>query len=102
MFSLVFPHVDQVGRFGDGWNAASTTAAGVPTRVITVRLVAWPGSTSNKRVPSTEPKAAEILSMIGCLRPSEKLGTHSINGVAMVKFYAKVKGMFGFGPNFRG
>ena len=57
--------------------AASTTASGSPTKVITVRLVASPGSTLSNVTPGVPDISAAICLMISALRPSLKLGTHS-------------------------
>ena len=59
------------------WKAASTTAAGLPTKVTTVRLVSAPGSTSSRRTPATASMASVIWRIFARSRPSEKLGTHS-------------------------
>src|SRR5689334_10978055 len=59
-------------------NAASHTGPGSPTKVITVRLVAFPGSTSSTRTPSTEAAAATMASILARSRPSLMLGTHSM------------------------
>ena len=63
--------------------AASITASGSPTKVITVRLVVAPGSTSNRRTPSTVSATRAMASILALSRPSEMLGTHSISGRAM-------------------
>ena len=58
--------------------AASITASGSPTKVTTVRFVASPGSTSSNLTPFTASMASVICFTASMLRPSEKLGTHSI------------------------
>src|SRR3972149_1300792 len=63
--------------------AASTTTSGAPTKVITVRLVDTPGSTSSRVTPSTEVMAAAMASMTLRSLPSEKFGTHSTSGDGM-------------------
>src|SRR5262245_55344263 len=60
-------------------NDASSTASGGPIRVITVRLVAAPGSTSRSMAPGVPPISAAIASMTARSRPSLKFGTHSIS-----------------------
>ena len=66
--------------------AASITACGVPTKVTTVRLVAFPGSTFNKRTPSTFSISLVIWVMIDKSIPSEKFGTHSMS-CCIVSFF---------------
>src|SRR5690606_5178853 len=61
--------------------AASHTGPGSPTKVITVRLVAFPGSTSSRRTPSTVSTTAAMASIFSRSRPSLMLGTHSIIGM---------------------
>src|ERR1700760_2324964 len=61
------------------WKAASITAAGVPTKVTTVRLVAFPGSTLRRRTPGMVSMVSVICLMISGRRPSLKLGTHSMS-----------------------
>ena len=58
--------------------AASHTASGSPTKVTTVRFVASPGSTSKSFTPLAASITSVICLMTSALRPSEKLGTHSI------------------------
>ncbi len=60
-------------------NAASTTASGGPAKVTTVRLVAWPGSTSSSAAFSVAAISPVMASITARSRPSLKLGTHSIN-----------------------
>ena len=69
--------------------AASITLAGSPTMVTTVRLVALPGSTFNKRTPSTDSISLVICLMMLRSLPSEKFGTHSIS--CMLIFCFKIK-----------
>src|SRR5712691_11130313 len=57
--------------------APSTTAAGSPTKVYTVRLVERPGSTSSSVQPRVRRTASPMASMVSRSRPSEKFGTHS-------------------------
>ncbi len=60
-------------------NAASITASGVPTKVTTVRLVAFPGSTFSSFTPSTVSIESVICLITAISEPSEKFGTHSIS-----------------------
>ena len=60
--------------------AASTTSAGAPTKVITVRLVSRPGSTSRSVTPSVLETRSAIARMTSSSRPSLKFGTHSMSG----------------------
>ena len=62
-------------------NAASSTTAGAPAKVSTVRLWSRSEERSSRRAPSTEVMAATIWSMISGRRASEKFGIHSINVV---------------------
>jgi len=55
----------------------SSTLVTFPTNVTTVRLVSFPGSTSNSVIPSTALMASVISLILAKSRPSEKLGTHS-------------------------
>ena len=64
-------------------NAASSTAAGLPTKVTTVRWVSTPGSTLSSVTPETASMASVICLILARSRPSEKLGTHSTIGVGM-------------------
>ncbi len=57
--------------------ADSSTASGSPAKVITVLLVAAPGSTSSIVVPSTSAAAFTTWSITARSLPSEMLGTHS-------------------------
>ena len=59
--------------------AASITASGLPTNVITVLFVAFPGSIFNKVTPLLLLIASAIESKICLSLPSEKFGTHSIS-----------------------
>ena len=59
-------------------SAPSTTAAGSPTKVTTVRFVDAPGSTSSSEQPGVARIASAIASMTARSRPSEKFGTHSM------------------------
>ena len=58
--------------------AASITALGSPTKVTTVLLVAFPGSTSNNFTPSTVSITSVICLITARSWPSLKFGTHSI------------------------
>ena len=64
--------------------AASTMVSGGPTKVITVRWVELPGSTSNRRTPSTVSTTAAMASILARSRPSLMLGTHSMSRLVMV------------------
>ena len=52
--------------------------SGSPTKVTTVRFVASPGSTSKSLTPLAASITSVICLITSALRPSEKLGTHSI------------------------
>ena len=58
--------------------AATITFCGSPTKVTTVLFVSFPGSTSSKRIPSTDIIASVIALIIDSSLPSLKFGTHSI------------------------
>ena len=61
------------------WNAASSTASGSPTKVITVLFVSKPGSTSSTFILSDEFLMASTTALMTCLfLPSDIFGTHSI------------------------
>ena len=60
-------------------NAASIAFSGSPTNVITVLLVAFPGSTSSSLTPSIVSTTSVIALIFAASLPSEILGTHSIN-----------------------
>ena len=60
-------------------NAASTTSFGSPTNVITVLLVAFPGSTLSSLTPLTVSTTFAISFIFFISIPSEIFGTHSIN-----------------------
>src|SRR6266446_4753983 len=60
-------------------SAASATASGSPARVTTLRLWSASISRSSTYTPDTLLIAATIASIFAASRPSEKLGTHSIN-----------------------
>jgi len=57
--------------------APSSTASGSPTKVITVRLVSAPGSTSSSSTPGTAAMASVTALIFAASRPSEMFGTHS-------------------------
>ena len=68
------------------------TSSGVPTKVTTVRLVAFPGSTFKSFTPSTVSMISVICLITPMSQPSEKLGTHSISFLIVLKFYlAKIR-----------
>ena len=68
--------------------AASMTFFGSPTKVITVLLVAFPGSTSSNFTPSTVFTIFAIVLILLISLPSLILGTHSISCIFMVnKFF---------------
>ena len=60
-------------------NAASTIISASPTNVITVLLVAFPGSTFNNLIPGYFSTVSTILFMTDKSFPSEIFGTHSTN-----------------------
>ena len=66
--------------------AASITSSGVPTKVTTVLLVAFPGSTLSSFTPSTLSISSVICLITSILQPSEKLGTHSISCLMAFNF----------------
>ena len=68
-------------------NAASTTASGGPTKVITVRLVASPESTLSKATSGVPDISAAIWLITSALRPSLKLGTHSIIRFSILLYF---------------
>src|SRR5256886_253114 len=61
-------------------SAASRAASGGATNVNTERLCDASACTSSSRTPGTLVSAARRASMVAALRPSEKLGTHSMRG----------------------
>src|SRR5439155_13123693 len=63
--------------------AASTLASGGATNVNTERLWAASAWTSSSRTPGTLASAVRRASMVAALRPSEKLGTHSMSGAGI-------------------
>ena len=67
-------------------NAASSTTAGAPAKVSTVRLWSRSEERSSRRAPSTEVMAATIWSMISGRRASEKFGIHSMSVVMGPQF----------------
>src|SRR6266699_2730988 len=64
-------------------SAASTLASGGATNVNTERLRAASAWTSSSLTQGTLVSARRSASMVAALRPSEKFGTHSTNGVAI-------------------
>ena len=64
-------------------NAASTTAAGLPTNVNTERLCAVSLWTSSSCTPVTAVMVERNAPIVAASRPSEKFGTHSTSGAGI-------------------
>ena len=74
---LTFEGSDEKATINNIKNAASITPSGFPTKVMTVRFVASPGSMFSSFTPSTFLISPAIASITFLSRPSLKFGTHS-------------------------
>ena len=81
MSAAVALHVDPLGGDLDRPEGGFEHRVRGPTKVMTVRWVSAPGSTSSRLTPVVDEIAVAIASIVARLRPSEKLGTHSMSGV---------------------